>query len=64
MTFKDVSGKLPSTAVLATSVSRSNRMVICPSGGHALRKHKPEDVKRRTLKRTCASNKVAVETKR
>ena len=29
MTFKDVPGKLPSTAVLATSV-------ICPSGGHAL----------------------------
>ena len=56
MTFKDVPGKLPSTAVLATSV-------ICPSGGHALRKHKPEDVKIRTLKRACASNKVAVETK-
>ena len=39
--------------------------MICSSGGHALRKHKlkPEDVKRRTLKRACASNKVAVETK-
>ena len=57
MTFKDVSGKLPSYKC------GSIRMVICPSGGHALRKHKPEDVKRRTLKRACTSNKIAVETK-
>ena len=36
------------------------RKVICPSCGHVLCKYKPEDAKRWTLKRACASNKVAV----
>ena len=36
--------------------------LICPSCGHVLREHKPEDAKRRTLKRVCTAHKVAVET--
>ena len=38
------------------------RKVICPNCGHVLRKHKPEDAKRRTLKRACTANKFAIET--
>ena len=40
----------------------NNRKVICPICGYVLHKRKPEDAKRRTLKRACATNKVAVET--
>ena len=38
------------------------RKVVCPSCDHVLRKHKPEEAKRRTLRRACPVRKIAVET--